>query len=251
MAQKVSRALGTLTAAAGAFIAVGDELDDTSKKFSISAEQLQIQRNLYAKNTDDAKNYDKALSSLNSVMASIAKGRGAAYLETLNRLGVSATDAAGKTKSAAEVYGDNDRARTRGGQTERASLASILFGDNGLNVAVVAGLTREEIAAYNEELARHGIISSGAAAQAGAMSDQFDNVKQQFAAASAELMSALLPVILKLIEIARHYYTDTQYNSGMVYEHESRNASICIFLIDAYHFITENNQHHNSDSRRS
>lgn len=207
-AQKVSRAataiLGTLAAAAGAFVAVGDELDDTSKKFSISAEQLQLQRNLYAKNTDDAKNYDKALGSLNSVMASITKGRGAAYIETLNKLGISTTDASGKTKSAAEVYGEVMTALGKiTDETERASLASVLFGENGLNVALVAGLTREEITAYNDELARHGIVSSEAAAQAGLIADEIDNCKQQLAAAGAELMVALLPVILQLIEIAQ------------------------------------------------
>jgi phage-related minor tail protein len=202
---KVALALvGTLAAAAGAFIQIGDELDDTSKKFSISAEQLQIQRNLYAKNTDDAKNFDAALSKLNSVMSSIAKGRGAAYIETLNRLGVSTTDASGKTKSAAEVYGEVTAALGAvADETERASLASIIFGDNGLNVALVAGLTAQEIAGYNAELERSGIVSGESAAQAGLIADQMDNIKQQLAAASGELMVALLPVILQLIEIAQ------------------------------------------------
>jgi len=207
-AQKLSRAatviLTTLTAAAGAFIKIGDELDDTSKKFAISAEQLQLQRNLYAKNTDDAKNYDKALSSLNSVMASIAKGRGTAYIETLDRLGVSTKDASGKAKSAAEVYDEMVVALGKvTDETERSSLASIVFGENGLNVALVAGLTRDELNAYNEELSRHGIVSSEAAAQAGLIADQLDNCKQQISAASAELMVALLPVIMELIEIAK------------------------------------------------
>lgn len=207
-AQKVSRVaiaiLGTLTAAVGAFVAIGDELDDTSKKFSISAEQLQIQRNLYAKNTDDAKNYDRALASLNSVMASIAKGRGVAYIETLNKLGVSTTNASGNAKHAAEVYSEViDALGKVVDETERASLASIIFGENGLNVANVAGLTREEIIAYNEELAKHGIVSTEAAEQAGAIADKLDDCKQQISSASAELMVALLPVILQIIDIAQ------------------------------------------------
>jgi len=51
-----------LAAAATAFIVLGDEIHDTSTKFRISAEQLQYQRNLYAKTTDDAKNYGEALT---------------------------------------------------------------------------------------------------------------------------------------------------------------------------------------------
>jgi hypothetical protein len=207
-AQKVSRVataiLASLAAAATAFVVIGDELDDTSRKFSVSAEQLQLQRNLYAKVTDDAKNYDAALSSMNSVMASIAKGRGAAYLATLEKLGVSTTDASGKTRSAADVYGEVVTALGAvADETERAAIASILFGENGLNVANIAALTKEEVAAYNEELAKHGIVSGEAAAQAGAIADKIDDCKQQMAAASAELLVALLPVILQLIEIAQ------------------------------------------------
>ena len=207
-AQKVSRValaiLGSLTAAAGAFVKIGDELDDTSKKFSITAEQLQLQRNLYAKNTDDANNYDRALSSLNSVMASIARGRGTAYLETLKKLDVSTTDSTGKARSAADVYSDLVFALGKvTEETERAALASIIFGDNGLNVALIAALSREEITAYNEDIERHGVVSSEAAAQAGAIADKIDDCKQQITAASAALLVALLPVIIELIEIAQ------------------------------------------------
>jgi phage-related minor tail protein len=207
-AQKLSKvALGIVTAlgaAAGAFIAVGDELDDTSKKFMISAEQLQIHRNLYQKNAEDARNFDSALSSVNSMMASIARGRGVAYLETLQKLGVATTDTSGNTKTAAAVYSEIMLALGAvADETERASIASVLFGENGLNVALVAGLTREEISAYNLELMQTGIVSSEAASQAGAIADQLDNCKLQLQAASAELMVALLPVILQLIEIAQ------------------------------------------------
>jgi hypothetical protein len=205
-ADKVAKAaaaiLASLAAAAVAFVNIGDELDDTSKKFSITAEELQKQRNIYAKTTDDAKNYDRALTSLGSVMSSIARGRGTAYLETLQKLGVSTTDASGNTKAAAVVYGELVAAlSTVSDEAERASLASIIFGDNGLNVANVAALTKEEIAGLNEQLANSGIISSESAAQAGVIADRIDNVKQQLSAASGELMVALLPAILSIVEI--------------------------------------------------
>ena len=176
-AQKVSRValalLGTLTAAAVAFINVGDELDDAAKKYSISAEQLQIQRNLYAKATDDAKNYDKALSSLNSIMASIAKGRGTAYIETLNRLGVATVDASGKTRGAAEVYSDIVSALSRlSDETERATCPAYCLAITVSMWQMLPRLQRKKLAAYNTELAKSGIISSRAAEQAGLISDQ-------------------------------------------------------------------------------
>jgi len=202
---KVALALvGTLAAAATAFVVVGDELHDTSTKFRISAEQLQIQRNLYAKTTDDAKNYDKALSSMNSVMTSIAKGKGAAYLDALQKLSVSTTDATGKTKTAAQVYNETVVALGRvSDETEMAALACVLFGENGLNVATVAELSALEINEYNRQLEQTGIISSDAAAKADEVATKMADIKQQTQAATAELMVALLPVILTLVDIAQ------------------------------------------------
>ena len=207
-AQKLAKAatvvLATLTAAATAFIVVGDELNDTSQKFRISAEQLQIQRNLYAKTTDDAKNFDKALSNLGTVMTSIAKGKGAAYVEVLNQLGVSTTDANGYAKTAAEVYGELIPALSAvSDETDRATMAQILFGENGLNVATVAGLTWAEVEELNSQLVQTGIVSSESAAKADEIASKLDDIKQQTQAATAQLMVALLPVILQLIEIAQ------------------------------------------------
>ena len=211
-AQNVAKKLSSITlklvaalgAAITAFVAVGDELDDVSTKFSITAEHLQRQRFLYGRATDDAKNYDKALSKLNSVMSSIARGRGTAYIETLERLGVSTTTASGATKSSAEVYEEIVSSLSKvADETARASLASIIFGETGLSVALVAGLTKDEITQYNGELEKAGIVSNEAAAQAGAVADMIDDCKQQIAAAGAELTVALLPVVLQFIEIAQ------------------------------------------------
>ena len=181
--------VATLGATITTFVEVGDELDDMSTKFSITAEHLQRQRFLYSRATDDAKNYDKALSKLNSVMSSIARGRGTAYIETLERLGVSTTTASGATKSAAVVYEEILSSLSQvADETERASLASIIFGETGLSVALVAGLSKEELAQYNAELKQNGIVSNEAAAQAGAIADKIDDCKQQLAAAVQSLL---------------------------------------------------------------
>lgn len=194
--------IASLTAVATAFVIVGDELDDTSKKFGVNVEELQLQRNLYNKVADGADGYDKALASLNQIMSSISRGQGTAYLEILQKLGVTTTDVNGKTKSTAEVYNELVAALSKvQDATERASLASIIFGDNGLNVANVAGLTKEQIEEYNEQLEESGIVSSDSAAKAGDVADKIYNLKQQLASASAEIMIALLPTIQAITEI--------------------------------------------------
>lgn len=207
-AQKLSKlALGlvtTLGAAAMAFAVTGSELDKTSKQFKISAEQLQLQRNLYQKTTGSADNYDAAMTGLNKVMTSIAKGSGKDYNAVLEKLGVSTVDGAGKQKSLAQVYSEVIVAlRGVNDENEQATLANILFGNTGIYVAEVAALSNAEVRGYNAALIENGLVSTESAEKAREVTDAMDGVKQQLQAASAELMVALLPLILELIDIAQ------------------------------------------------
>jgi len=207
-AQKLSKiALGlvaTLGAAATAFAITGSELDKTSQKFKITAEELQLQRNLFQKATGSADNYDATMMQLNKVMTQIAKGSGKAFSEVLDKLGVSTTDSEGKQKSLAEVYYEvMDALRQVTDENEQAMLANILFGSSGMYVAEVAQLNNAEISEYNANLLENGLVTSEAAAKAREVSDAMDGVKRQLQAASAELMVALMPLILELIDIAQ------------------------------------------------
>lgn len=87
------------------FVNIGNELDTVSKKFRITAEELQVQRNLYQQTTGSASNFDSALTSLNKMMTSIAKGSNS-YNEVLDKLGVSTVDSLGKQKSLSQVYAE-------------------------------------------------------------------------------------------------------------------------------------------------
>lgn len=193
--------LTSLAAAATAFVMVGAELDTVSKKFKISAEQLQYERNLYQKATGSADNFDSALQSLNNAMTSIAKGKGSSYLAVLEKLGVSTIDNEGKTKQLTQVYGEIMSALAGvADETDRAAMASIIFGSNGLSVAQVAELGKEQISEYNAELKETGIISSESAAAARDVANDINSLKNQLSQASAEIMVALLPTIKTLVE---------------------------------------------------
>lgn len=192
---KIILGLGTaLVTSSLAAVKNGDDLDDVSRKYQISAEQLQIQRNLYDKITQDIGGYETALSKLNSVLSSIARGRGTPYISTFEKLGVAYKDETGQVRALNDVYADLFNALANiTDATERASAASIIFGDAGLNVSLVAGTNANEIARLNQELVDNGIISSEAAASAGLISDTWQNIKIQFMEVSTELMQALLP----------------------------------------------------------
>lgn len=194
----------TLGAAATAFAITGSELDTVSKKFKISAEELQVQRNLYQQATGSAGNFDSAMTSLNKVMSQIAKGSGTAYQEVLGKIGVSTVDNQGKQKALSQVYRELMIALSAvSDENERAMMSSILFGNSGIYVSDVAGLTIKEVQEYNQTLAENGIISSSSAAKAKEVADAMDNVKLQLQQVSSEVMVALMPLIMELAEIAK------------------------------------------------
>lgn len=195
--------VATLGATAMSFVNIGNELDTVSKKFRITAEELQVQRNLYQQTTGSASNFDSALTSLNKLMTSIAKGS-SSYNEVLDKLGVSTVDSLGKQKSLSQVYAEVTNALSNvADENERAMLSSILFGSSGMYVAEVVGLSKTEVQEYNQALINNGIISSENAKKAKQVADAMNEVKQQLQQASAELMVALLPLILELVEIAK------------------------------------------------
>ena len=201
---KISLGLvATLGTATIAFVATGNELDNISKKFRITAEELQLQRNLYQQTTGSASNFDSALTSLNKMMTSIAKGSNA-YNEVLDKLGVSIVDSLGNQKSLSQVYTEVTNALSNlTDENEKAMLSSILFGNSGLYVAEVVGLSKAEIREYNQTLINNCIISSENAKKAKQVADALNGVKQQLHQASAELMVELLPLISELVEIAK------------------------------------------------
>ena len=202
--QKFSRAALVVVGALGAIvksaITTGDALDDNAKKYSTTAEQLQIQSNRYAKLTADSDTYVRALQSIGSMQSSIAAGRGARYLRYLGQLGIAQDDLAHKTN--AEIY-DMIFAKLHEvtDATDRATIAQGLFGDAGLNVANVAAATTEELQALDNALIEAGIITSEQAAIAGAAQDKLDSLKYQYQAVAAELLVKALPAFEALVDL--------------------------------------------------
>ena len=136
----------TVTASITAFTNQTLAINEQSKALGVSVEKLQLQRNVYKQITGDASNFDSAISSLRSVMNSITLGNGNAYLNILNRLGVSTKDAEGNTKDLSEVYNEIIIALGEMENTTlRNSLAYELFGENAINVLEVMQTSSETI----------------------------------------------------------------------------------------------------------
>ena len=201
---KASLALvGTLAAVVTSAVKVGDELDDNAKKYGTTAEALQIQTNRFAKLTANSETYTAALVKIGSMQSSIAAGRGARYLSYLEQLGIAQEDLEHKTN--AEIYDlIYEALRNVNDETDRAIIAQGLLGDEGLNVATVAGTSAEAIAELDNALIANGIITSEQAAKAGEVADMWDSLKYQYQAAAVEVLVALMPAIQALSEFLQN-----------------------------------------------
>lgn len=186
--------LGALAAITVAFIKLGDELADTATKMRVTVEDLQIGRGLYENFAEGASGYDSALKALGSTMSSIAKGRGAAYIETLKAIGIASNDLIG-VDTATQLDIISNALRNIPDEAKRVEYAMILMGDAGRNVATVANLAAEDVNTYKKALIEAGIVTTEQAAVADELANKTALLKQQFTAQAATLVTAMLPAI--------------------------------------------------------
>lgn len=202
-------ALALVTTMAGAITAFAKttiELNDMAKAYDVNIEKLQLQRALYKEITGDSDNYNKSLDALKKTLNQIVLGQGNGYANILKYIGVSTTDAEGRTKSLNEVY---EEVLVALGEMEditlRNQLAYELFGEEAINILEIMSLTTEQIEELNQKTMENGIISAENASTAQAIQEQWDGVKQQFMAVSAELAEKLLPLIKTLADFVTQF----------------------------------------------
>lgn len=205
-AEKASRAArGILLAVVGATIAFGkfaDEVGDTAQKMRVTVEELQIGRGLFENYAEGASGYDSALKALSSSMGSIAKGRGAAYIGTLNAIGLAQADLVG-VDTATQLNMIMEALRSIPDEASRVEKAMILMGDAGRNVATITDLTTEEVNAYKQALAESGLLTEEQAAAADKLQNTLALVGQQLLVQTAELVTSLMPAIMAFVELAK------------------------------------------------
>ena len=194
----------TVTASITAFTKQTNALNEEAKALDVSVEKLQLQRNVYKEITGDANNYDSALTSLKSVMTSIALGQGKEYVNILKRLGVSTTDLEGNTKSLSQIYDETSSALLGLEDASlRNSLAYELFGDNAINILEVLQTSNETIEELNEKQLELGITNEQQVATAQEISQTWDEMKLKFQEVSVELAKDLLPLVQTICEFVK------------------------------------------------
>ena len=195
-------AKGILVSLAGivtAYATSGDEISKTMDKFKIGAEEIQRYQLYFDRASGDAGNFKAALTQVNMQLGSLAKGSAKA-VKAFGMLNLSEADLDGKNAAQA-LQLIIDRLKLIEDESQRTAIATALLGTSGVNVALVAELTAEQLAEMNAELEQTGIITDEQAMKAGELNDKLDTVKFSFMSMAATVGSSLIPVLETLIEV--------------------------------------------------
>jgi hypothetical protein len=194
---------GIATAIASSFAVIGalnivnqlDQLNDLSKKTGIAAVTLGGIGFAALQAGGDLETASKATGKLNRTLAEAAAGSQSAA-EPFKLLGISVTDAAGKTKAADVVLIElaNSFEEMEDGP-EKAALAVRIFGKAGeamIPLLDEGGKSLQKNIAYFEQYSR---ITPEAVAASDQFNDTLTKIKLLSAAAGTELVSRFLPTM--------------------------------------------------------
>lgn len=201
--QKLSKAamvaLTTLAAMEVAYASTGDAISKASDKYNISAEEFQYASHLFDKTTNSTNGYTNALKEMASKLAQVEKGSGET-IKAFESLGISAESLKGLSASEAlDLL--MDKLSSIADVDNRLIAANVILSSTGSDVAMVAGLTNEEIANLNQELESMGILTQEEADNAAYLNDRITDFKNAISKITAETAEKLIPAMEALLSV--------------------------------------------------
>lgn len=201
---KVAKALlASLVAIGVAFAATGDDIDKNSKKFNVSAETYQYWKNIFDKTLQSSGGYVTALSTMSTLMGQLEKGTGK-MVTALETLGFNIEELKGKSSQELLEFMLSWLASIED-EDERIAAAAAVFGNAGMDLAMIAGLSAEEIDNLNSELEKSGIISAEQAEKAAKLNDAFDDLKNTLKKVIVDMGDSLVPLFQTLISLTKTF----------------------------------------------
>lgn len=201
---KVAKALlASLVAIGVAFAATGDDIDKNSKKFNVSAETYQYWKNIFDKTLQSSGGYVTALSTMSTLMGQLEKGTGK-MVTALETLGFNIEELKGKSSQELLEFMLSWLASIED-EDERIAAAAAVFGNAGTDLAMIAGLSAEEIDNLNSELEKSGIISAEQAEKAAKLNDAFDDLKNTLKKVIVDMGDSLVPLFQTLISLTKTF----------------------------------------------
>lgn len=187
---------GVSTKAASAM----DEIDKGSQKIGISKQAYQEWSYVLGQNGMDIDKLETGMKTLVATMDSAASGTDSAKAN-FDTLGVSIYDANGKLKDQEAILNETMYALANmENGTEKARLATELFGKAGVEMMPMLNGGAEGMAELTERAHELGLVMSDEAVTAGVvMGDTMDDVKQSLGALGTQLGASFMPIIQSVL----------------------------------------------------
>ena len=202
-------ALGAAVVAAGATIMklatnaadTADRIDKMSQKIGISRQSFQELDYVMSQSGASIESMQIGMKSLRSNMSAATKG-GKEQAATFKRLGVSIKDANGKMRSQEDVMFDTLVAlQNVDDETERATLATELFGKAGLELMPMLNDTSVSIDDMRKRAHELGLVMDDDAVDAGVkLGDTLDDVKKSFSAIVTKIGVEFFPLVQTVLD---------------------------------------------------
>lgn len=179
-----------------------DEMGKAAQKVGLSVEALS--RLEYAARLSDVslETLSTGLTRLSNNMAQIAQGTGQTAAYAFAAIGVSATEASGKLRSANDVLADvADRFAALPDGAEKTAIAVQLFGRSGAELIPMLNMGREGLKELADEADRLGItLDTKATKNAERFNDNLTRVQAAMEGVVNRITEAALPVLTYLSE---------------------------------------------------
>jgi len=196
-------AAGTAVAAfATKSATTADKIDKMSQKIGISRKAFQELDFICSQSGTSVDTLQMGMKTLTSAMTGAAKGA-KNNVAQFEKLGVSVTNADGSLRSQEEVLFETMSAlQGMTNQTEKAKLATELFGRSGSELMPLLNGASGSIEEMKEKAHELGLVMSDEGVDAGVeFTDKIDQVKRSFGAAASEAGTKLLPLLTQLGDV--------------------------------------------------
>lgn len=194
---------GVVAAATAAYLKLNNELDNLAKRardVGLSASQLQEFDHQAKLAGLSAGQLDSAVKTFSKNIGLAVMGTGRAK-EALAQMGISLTDANGKTKTQSELLRETARYfAENAGAAENAGLAARIFGENGVEVLRVFQSGED---AVNKIFDANGIDNAAAAAER--FKDSLEDLRQSVMPSLYKLAGRLSDALVKTFDPDRYY----------------------------------------------
>lgn len=178
-----------------------DRIDKMSQKIGISRKSYQELDFACSQSGTSVDSLKMGIKTLTSVMDTTAAGTSKSKT-ALEQLGVAATDSSGKLRGQEEVMWECfSKLQSLGNQTEKARLATELFGKSGSELMPMLNGASGSIEEMRKKANELGLVMSDKAVDSGVkFTDSMDQAKRSIQALANKAGSALLPSLNNIVQ---------------------------------------------------